>query len=191
MKKIAVFASGKGSNAKNLYSFFKNSKEVSVALIASNSKKSLVVDWGKKTGLPVFIFTKTELNTFSEIRNVLLDYKIDFVVLAGFLLKIPADLVAMYKNKIINIHPSLLPLYGGRGMYGHFVHDAVLKNKETKTGITIHLVDEEYDRGKILFQKSCSVDPKESVVVLAKRVLEMEHKYFPVTIKKYISSCQL
>ena len=191
MKKIAVFASGSGSNAKNICSFFENSKEISVALIASNSKKSLVVDWAKKTGLPVFVFTKTELNTFSEIRNVLLDYKIDFVVLAGFLLKIPADLVAMYKNKIINIHPSLLPLYGGRGMYGHFVHDAVLKNKETKTGITIHLVDEEYDRGKILFQKSCSVDPKESVVVLAKRVLEMEHEYFPITIKKYISSCQL
>ena len=191
MKKIAVFASGNGSNAKNIYSFFENSKEISVALIASNSKKSPVVDWAKKTHLPVFVFTKTELNAFSGIRTVLLDYKIDFVVLAGFLLKIPVDLVAMYKNKIINIHPSLLPLYGGRGMYGRFVHEAVLKNKETITGITIHLVDEEYDRGKILFQKSCSVDPKESVVTLAKRVLEMEHEYFPITIKKYISSCQL
>lgn len=191
MKKIAVFASGNGSNAKNIYSFFEKSKEISVALIASNSKKSLVVDWAKKTRLPVFVFTKTELNTFSEIRNVLFDYKIDFVVLAGFLLKIPADLVAMYKNKIINIHPSLLPLYGGKGMYGRFVHEAVLKNKEPITGITIHLVDEEYDRGKILFQKSCSVNPKESVVALSKRVLEMEHEYFPITIKKYISSCQL
>ena len=191
MKKIAVFASGNGSNAKNICSFFENSKEISIELIASNSKKSPVVDWAKKAHLPVFVFTKKELNAFSGIRTVLVDYKIDFVVLAGFLLKIPIDLVAMYKNKIINIHPSLLPLYGGKGMYGRFVHEAVLKNKETITGITIHLVDEEYDRGRILFQKSCSVDPKESVVTLAKRVLEMEHEYFPITIKKYISSCQL
>jgi phosphoribosylglycinamide formyltransferase-1 len=191
VKRIAVFASGNGSNTKNIYSYFLNSKSISVSLVASNCKESLVVRWAEGQGLPICVFTKNELNSFSELKTILTDYGIDFIVLAGFLLKIPSNILSLYKNKVLNIHPSLLPLYGGKGMYGRFVHEAVLKNKEEKTGVTVHLVNEKYDDGKILFQKSCPVRPGDSVDVLAKRVLGLEHRCFPVTIEKYISSWQL
>jgi len=186
VKKIAIFASGEGSNAKNICSFFSDSNTIKVALIATNNKTSNIIAWAKEKTLPVIMFSKTDLNSFEELQRKLKSKGVDYIVLAGFLLKIPNIMITHYKNKIINIHPSLLPNYGGKGMYGRHVHEAVLKNKEKKTGITIHLVNEKYDEGRILFQKSCNITSDESVFSLSKKVLSLEHKYFPLIIKNYI-----
>ena len=136
-------------------------------------------------------FSKKQLLNFSEFNDKLLEKKIDFIVLAGFLLKIPKKLVAFYKNRIINIHPSLLPKYGGKGMFGMNVHKAVIKNNESYSGITIHLVNEFYDQGKILFQEKCSVSTAETAESLSKKISTLEHQFFAPTILNYIKKCQL
>ena len=147
-RNIAILASGNGSNAENIYKFFTNSSDIRVVLIGSNNETAFVVKRAKKLGIPFFIFTKLGLKNFSEIQKKLGQMDIDFVVLAGFLLKIPQKMVKKYPNKIINIHPSLLPIFGGKGMYGKYVHQAVIHAGEKKSGITIHLVNENYDSGK-------------------------------------------
>ena len=153
-KNLAIFASGNGSNAKNICSFFQNSSDINVVLICSNNKDAYVVKIAKQLGVPLFIFTKQGLENFFKLENVLTKNRVDFIILAGFLLKLPEKMVEIYPDKIINIHPALLPKYGGKGMYGGRVHKAVLKNKESESGITIHFVNTKYDEGKIIFQSS-------------------------------------
>ena len=151
MKNIAIFGSGSGSNAEKILEYFSSCTHAKVALIASNNRSSFILQRAKKHGIDSFVFSKKQLFNFSEFNDKLLEKKIDFIVLAGFLLKIPKKLVAFYKNRIINIHPSLLPKYGGKGMFGMNVHKAIIENDEPYSGITIHLVHEFYDQGKILF----------------------------------------
>ena len=187
MKKIAIFCSGSGSNAEKICVFFSKSKDVSVVLIATNNKSAFVIERAKKLAVPFFVFSKKELNSFSLLQRKLEEKQVSHIVLAGFLLKIPSIMIKAYAKKIINIHPSLLPKYGGKGMYGKNVHLAVLNNKEKETGITIHLVNEFYDEGEILFQKKCSVEKKETLSSLSKKVQSLEHRFFPLAIKTFLS----
>ena len=187
-KNIAVLASGKGSNAKNIYSFFQNSKEVAVRLICSNKKDSPLFSFSKENNINFYYLDTSVSSFFDDFIQHLQLMNIDFIVLSGFLLKIPKNLVELYKNKIINIHPSLLPKYGGKGMYGHNVHNLVVDNKEKYSGITIHFVNEEYDSGAIIFQHKYELKISETAESLADEIQKIEHAFFPKiildTIKK-------
>ena len=186
MKNIAVFGSGSGSNAEKICRFFSSSKRARVVLIGTNKKEAQITVRAKKLKVPLLVFSKEDLSAFTKLYDVLLKKQVEYVVLAGFLLKIPTKMLNLYKNKIINIHPSLLPKYGGKGMFGNHVHSAVLKNKEVFSGITVHLVNENYDEGKILFQKKCSVDKSDDISSLSKKVSNLEHLYFPKIIKSFV-----
>ena len=182
-KNLAIFASGNGSNAKNIYCFFQNSSDINVVLICSNNKDAYVVKIAKQLDIPLFLFTKQGLETFFKLEKVLKKNRIDFIILAGFLLKIPKKLLENYPNKVINIHPALLPKYGGKGMYGNNVHKAVLEKKETESGITIHFVNSKYDDGEIIFQTKCNVEKNDSVESLGKKIQKLEQEFFPKTIE--------
>ena len=190
MKNIAIFGSGSGSNAEKILDYFSNCTHAKVVLIVSNNSSSFILQRAKKHGIDNFIFSKKQLLNFSEFNSTLLEKRVDFIVLAGFLLKIPKKLVTFYKDKIINIHPSLLPKYGGKGMFGMNVHKAVIENNESFSGITIHLVNEFYDQGKILFQEKCTVTKFETAESLAKKISALEHQFFAPTILNYIKKCQ-
>lgn len=186
MKNIAIFGSGSGTNAEKICSYFSGSNHVNVCLVATNNKNAYIVRRAEKKQIPVLLFSKSELITFVDLQKKLLEKGVEYIVLAGFLLKIPEKMIDLYKNKIINLHPSLLPKYGGKGMYGDHVHRAVLKNKERESGITIHLVNQKYDDGKILFQKSCSVEDNDTAESLAKKISLLEHEFFPKVISNFI-----
>ncbi len=186
MKNIAVFGSGSGSNAENICRFFSSSKQVQVVLIGTNKKDARITNRAKKLKVPLLVFSKNELNTFTKLHAVLLKKRVEYVILAGFLLKIPEKMLELYKNKIINIHPSLLPKYGGKGMYGNNVHSSVLKNNDLFSGITVHLVNENYDEGEILFQKKCAVDKGDDVSSLSKKIAKLEYLYFPKIINSFV-----
>ena len=191
MKNIAVFGSGSGSNAEKILEYFSNCTHAKVVLIASNNSSAFILQRAKKYGIDSFVFSKKQLLNFSEFNTTLLEKNIEFIVLAGFLLKIPEKLIEFYKNKIINIHPSLLPKYGGKGMFGMNVHKAIIKNNESYSGITIHLVNEFYDQGEILFQEKCAISRVETAESLAKKISILEHQFFAPTILNYIKKCQL
>ena len=186
MKKIAIFGSGFGSNAENICLFFANSPDISVVLIGTNNKNSFLVNRAKKLNIPLVVFSKTYLNNFDELHKKLAEKEVDCIVLAGFLLKLPAKMINKYSDKIINLHPSLLPKYGGKGMYGDNVHREVLRQNEDVSGITIHLVNEKYDDGKILFQKKCNISAIETVSSLSKKINALELLFFPKTIKQFL-----
>ena len=186
VKNIAIFASGSGSNAVNIYNYFKNFSDVAVVLFVTNNENAYVVKRVENLDIPLFVFTKNGLENFSELQSVLEKSKIDFVVLAGFLLKIPEKMVELYPDKIINIHPALLPKYGGKGMYGDRVHKAVLENKESESGITIHFVNNNYDEGKIIFQSKCAVEKEDTPESLANKIHALEKEYFPKIIASII-----
>ena len=188
VKNLAIFASSNGSNAENIYRFFQNSSDINVVLICSNNKDAYVVKRAEKLQIPLFIFTKQELENFFELEKVLTEKEVEFIILAGFLLKIPKKLLENFPNKIINIHPALLPKYGGKGMYGNNVHKAVLENKETESGITIHFVNSKYDDGEIVFQAKCKVEKNTSVEGLVKKVRKLERAFFPKTIEGVIKN---
>lgn len=186
MTNIAIFASGTGSNARKIVEYFEGSSSVSVALIASNRKDAPVLDFAREKGIPVMLLNR---NSFYETQDALAslrDRSIDLVVLAGFLWLVPGYFIRAFENRIINIHPALLPKFGGKGMYGHFVHEAVLASGEKESGITIHLVDEQYDHGKTLFQARCPVQDSDTPETLARSVQQLEHLYFPRIIDQYI-----
>lgn len=185
MKKIAVLASGSGSNAESIILHFKDSKKARVSLVASNKPEAFVLERAKKHLIPYFSFRKLDLEGGS-VRDLLVQNKIDLVVLAGFLLKIPDNLIESFPDSIINIHPALLPKFGGKGMYGSFVHQAVKDLGEKKSGITIHYVNPHYDEGKIIFQKSVDILPEDSPEDIAKKVQVLEHKYFPKVIESLL-----
>ena len=181
-KNIAVLASGKGSNAKNICSFFQNSKEIAVKLICSNKKNSPLSVFSKENNVNFYHLDTSVSNFFDDFIQHLQLMNIDFIILSGFLLKIPKNLVELYKNKIINIHPSLLPKYGGKGMYGHNIHSLVVKNKEKYSGITIHFVNEEYDSGAIIFQHKYELKQFETAESLSDEIQKIEHAFFPKII---------
>jgi len=187
-KNIAIFASGNGSNAENIYRFFQKSSDINVVLICSNNKGAYVVKRAEKLQIPLFLFTKQGFENFFELKKVLEAKEVDFIILAGFLLKIPKKILEHYPDKIINIHPALLPKYGGKGMYGNVVHKAVLENKEVESGITIHFVNSEYDDGEIIFQAKCKVKKNDSVESLVKKVQKLERDFFPKIIEGVIKN---
>jgi len=185
MKKLnlAIFASGNGSNAEAIIKHLLNSSTVEVSKIYSNNKDAYVIERGKKFDITTEVFNKTEFVSpgFSE---ELLSKNYDLIILAGFMWLVPVAIVSAYKNKIINIHPALLPSYGGKGMYGDNVHKAVIGNNEIESGITIHYVNENYDEGDIIFQAKCPVHSSDTVESLAERIHKLEHKHYPEIIKK-------
>lgn len=187
MKKIVVFASGSGTNAENIIKYFKGSAIGEVVSVFTNNANAKVIDRAKNNAVPVEIFTKTELyeSNFVQKINAI---KPDLIVLAGFLLKFPDGLITAYPDKVINIHPALLPKYGGKGMYGMHVHRAVVENKEKETGISIHYVNEHYDEGAIIFQKSVTVLGTDTSEVVAEKIHELEQKYFPGVIEDILKS---
>jgi phosphoribosylglycinamide formyltransferase-1 len=186
MKNIVIFASGTGSNAENIIQYFKNHIAISVVAVFSNNENAKVVEKAKILKVPTVTFNKDEL--YGDFVGAKLDvFKPDLIVLAGFLWKFPEPIIARYPNQIINIHPALLPKYGGKGMYGKYVHQAVLDNHETETGITIHFVNEQYDEGGIIFQKSVSIIDCTSADEIANKVHELEHRYFPEVIDQLLT----
>lgn len=184
--RIAIFASGAGSNAQQIINYFKQSAKATIVLIICNNPKAGVLQIATKENVPFLLIEK---NKFSETGyvNEIKSYESDFIVLAGFLWKVPSVLINAFKHKIINIHPALLPAFGGKGMYGNAVHAAVISAKEKQSGITIHYVDEKYDHGKIIFQIKCTVDENETAESLAKKIHKLEHEYFPKIIDKVVN----
>ena len=185
MKKIVLFASGKGSNVDNIIQYFKSNKEVVIAGVFSNNASAKVLEKAKKYNIPTQVFNKEEL-TDGFVENKIAAIKPDLIVLAGFLLKFPDPIIKKYPNKIINIHPALLPKYGGKGMYGMNVHKTILENKEQETGISIHYVNEHYDEGGIIFQKTISIADCNSPEAIAEKVQELEYEHFPQVIEKLL-----
>jgi phosphoribosylglycinamide formyltransferase 1 len=186
MKNIVLFASGNGSNAEEIIKFFKNSEIGKVVAIFSNKAEAKVLDRAKNHNIPSVVFNKTQLNE-GFVLEQLHSFQPDLIVLAGFLLKFPESILKEYP-KVINIHPALLPKYGGKGMYGVNVHQAVLGNKEKETGITIHYVNEHYDEGEFIFQKSVNIEDCKTAEEIANKVHELEHQYFPEVIGKLITN---
>ena len=183
-KKLAIFASGSGSNAENICNYFAESSDIEVVLICTNKRDALIVKRANKLNIPVYIFTKNELNNFVDVHKKLQSIDVDVVILAGFLLKLPTIMIDSYLNRIINIHPSLLPKYGGKGMYGNNIHKAVIEDKETESGISIHFVNQNYDKGKIILQEKCVISSNETVETLIQKIQKLEHNYFPIAIEK-------
>jgi len=186
MKKIAIFASGSGTNAENIVNYFSDYENIQVEIILSNKKNATVLEKAKKLNIEAVFFTKEELKS-DEITKLLLDKDINLIVLAGFLWLVPKNLIQAFPDRIINIHPALLPKYGGKGMYGDRVHKEVIKNGEKESGITIHYVNERYDEGSIIFQAKCDVYETDNVDDLAQRVHELEYQYYPEVIKKILT----
>lgn len=186
MKRIAIFASGNGSNAENLIRFFHNRETGSVILVLSNNPRAKVLERAKNLNISAFSFNKTAFLESDDVLNLLKSAKPDLIVLAGFLWKFPIHILNAFPNRVINIHPALLPKYGGKGMYGHFVHKAVVANKETETGITIHYVNEHYDEGAVIFQAKCDVAPSDSVENVAEKIHELEMEHFPKVIESIL-----
>jgi len=186
MKKIAILASGNGSNAENIVKYFHQNETIKVDLVGSNNSEAKVLDRVSHYRIPTIIFNKENLMN-GDVLEILEQKKIDFIVLAGFLLKIPKTIINKYVNKIINIHPSLLPLYGGKGMYGNYVHQKVLEEGDKETGITIHFVNEKYDDGAIVFQAKCLLEDNLTIKKIAKKVHDLEIKFYPKIIENILN----
>ena len=186
MKNIVLFASGNGSNAEEIIRYFKNNNEGGVVAIFSNKADAKVLERAKNHNIPSVVFSKTQLNE-GFVLEQLHQFQPDLIVLAGFLLKFPESILKEYP-KVINIHPALLPKYGGKGMYGMNVHQAVLENKEKETGITIHYVNEHYDEGEFIFQKSVNIEDCKTAEEIAHKIHELEHKYFSTVISEVLNS---
>lgn len=182
--KIAIFASGNGTNAQAIMEYFQKNIQVEIKCIYSNKSSAFALTRGKNFGLDTFIFSRDDFYKTNKVVNHLQSLDIDLVVLAGFMWLVPSTLIE--KFTIINIHPALLPSYGGKGMYGHFVHQAVINNDEKESGITIHYVNNEYDKGNIILQETCPVLAADTPDLLAERIHKLEHKYYPESISKIV-----
>lgn len=185
-KNLAIFASGSGTNAENIVNHFKISPVAEVRLILSNKPNAFVLERARKLNLPTQVFDKKDFYDSNKVLNTLAEHKIDWVVLAGFLWLVPNSLIRAFPNKIINIHPALLPKFGGKGMYGDKVHQAVIEAGEPVSGITIHLVNEHYDEGRVLFQASCPVVAGDTPQSLAAKVHQLEYTYYPQVIQDQV-----
>ena len=184
MKKIAILASGSGSNAENIAKYFEKSDYAEVALIIANNPNAYVLERAKKLGIESVVITKDEFKAADSVISILKEHGIDFVVLAGFLLLVPQKLIAAYPGRIVNIHPALLPKHGGKGMYGDHVHKAVVECGDTESGITIHLIDENYDEGTTFFQAKCPVLPTDTPDDVASKVHALEYEHVPHVIEE-------
>lgn len=183
---LAIFASGAGSNAEQVLKYFKSHNSIRVALVVSNKENAGVLEIAKRYNIPSVVVGKSELYESNRIVEILQESGINFIVLAGFLLKIPSSLVQLFPDKMVNIHPALLPKFGGKGMYGNHVHQAVKDNGELETGITIHYVNEHYDEGNTIFQASCKVDPTDDMETIRQKVQVLEHQHFAPVIEKLL-----
>ena len=188
MKQIAIFASGAGSNAARIIDHFRHSPSIKISLVVSNKPGAGVLAIAEKEQIASIILEKEQFLRGNAYVDELKEKHIDFIVLAGFLWKVPSALIKAYKDSIINIHPALLPKYGGKGMYGRLVHEAVVLAKETETGITIHYVDELYDHGQIIFQATCPVDATDTPETVAHKVHQLEYQHFPEIIESVVLS---
>lgn len=187
-KNIAVLASGSGTNAENIIRFFQEKSSACVALVLTNRQNAFVLERARGLGMPCLYFPKSDWESGETILSVLREHKIDFVVLAGFLARVPDHILHAYSNKMINIHPSLLPKFGGKGMYGDRVHEAVIAAGEKESGITIHYTNEHYDEGAIICQVKCPVLPEDTPEALAQRIHVLEYETYPKVIEKLIES---
>ena len=191
VKNIAILASGAGSNAQKILEHFSDRMDIAVRLIVSNKQEAGVLNIAKVVSIDTFIVTRDSFYATTDLLVELDKRNIDFIVLAGFLWLIPPYLIQHYPDRIINIHPALLPKYGGKGMYGHFVHEAVHLAKETHSGITIHYVNEKYDEGSIVFQERCEILPSDQPEDIARKVQVLEHSHYPTVIDQLVSSLPL
>ncbi len=187
MNKIAIFASGSGTNAENIINFFKKNEKNEISIVFSNNKNAYVIQRAINHNIKHHIFSRPDFYRSDNVLKLLKENNINYIVLAGFLWLIPEYLINEYPDKIINIHPALLPKYGGKGMFGMNVHNAVVENKELETGITIHYVNKEYDKGDILFQAKCKVSSNDTPDNVAKKVHELEYNHFPKIIESLLS----
>lgn len=187
MTNIAIFASGKGSNAERIISYFKeNGSTQKVVLIITDKEEAGVYRVAQNHSIPVFCGKTNKGLDWEYIQRELEKFKISWIVLAGFLRMIPVEIIVAYPKRMLNIHPSLLPLFGGKGMYGDNVHKAVIENGAKESGISIHFVSEEYDKGEIVFQKKCAIEENDNVESLRMKIRELEHTYYPMVIEKTI-----
>ncbi len=189
--RIAILASGSGSNAENIHHYFSHQEGVEIALIVANRAEAYVHVRAKQLGIPSLTLSRDSLQEKGTLLSLMHSYRVDFIVLAGYLLRVPADLVEAYPNRIVNIHPALLPKHGGKGMYGQKVHEAVLAEGDTYSGITIHYVNEQYDEGQIIFQATCPVVSGDTSDELAARVHALEYEHFPRVIEECLHKCGL
>jgi phosphoribosylglycinamide formyltransferase 1 len=185
-RNIAIFASGSGTNAQRIAEYFSNHPEIAVSMILSNKPDAYVLVRAKKLNIPSVVFDRHGFYDTNEISGLLKKNKIDLIVLAGFLWLIPGNLIKTYRGRIINIHPALLPKYGGKGMYGSRVHEEVIQSGDKESGISIHYVNEKYDEGNIIFQAKCKVLPDDTPDTLAQRIHQLEYKHYPEIIEKII-----
>ena len=187
MRNIAILASGTGTNAENIIKYFSNKNTAKVSLVLSNKRQALVLKRAEAHNIRTVFFERKEFYVTGKVLRYLLLYKIDFIVLAGFLWLVPENIIEQYAGRIINIHPALLPAYGGKGMYGDAVHKAVIANHDKESGITIHYVNKLYDKGDIIFQTRCKVDPSDTPDSLAEKVHALEYLHYPKVIER---SCE-
>ena len=190
MSNIAIFASGSGTNAENIIKYFSNKKTANVVLVLSNRREAPVLKRAEQNNVDSFFFDRNDFYISNRVLDKLVQYRIDFIVLAGFLWLVPENILERYRGRMINIHPALLPKYGGKGMYGSRVHKAVIDNREMLSGITIHFVNSGYDEGDIIFQKTCKIDPSDTPETLAVKAHELEYRHYPEIIEALIVSRQ-
>ncbi|WP_046743352.1 phosphoribosylglycinamide formyltransferase [Kordia zhangzhouensis] len=188
MKRIAIFASGSGTNAENIIRYFQERNNASVVQVLTNNQHAKVLERAKNHKISAFSFNRPAFYTSDDVLNLLKSAHIDLIVLAGFLWKFPSSIIEAFPNKVINIHPALLPKYGGKGMYGAHVHKAVIENNEQESGITIHYVNENYDEGAIIFQAKTAIDSTDTAETLAQKIHELEYAHFPKVIEKLLIS---
>lgn len=186
MKNIAIFASGSGTNAENIIKYFSTKNTAKVSLVLSNKRDAGVLKRAEAFGVKTVVFDREDFYNKGRVLGLLLEEKVEFIVLAGFLWLVPEDILKHYPRRMVNIHPALLPRHGGKGMYGERVHKSVIEDKDTETGITIHYVNEVYDNGDIIFQAKCRVDSDDTPDSLASKVHVLEYRYFPEIIEKLI-----
>jgi phosphoribosylglycinamide formyltransferase 1 len=186
MEKIAIFASGSGTNAQRIIEHFREHPDVSINLVLSNNPGAFVLERAGSAGIPSVTFTRNEFYESESVLRILEDKKITFIVLAGFLWLIPEYLLRAYTGRLVNIHPALLPKYGGKGMYGMRVHEAVINSGDKESGITIHMVNDKYDEGQIIFQARCPVEPGDTPESLAQKIHVLEHENYPKVIESLI-----
>jgi phosphoribosylglycinamide formyltransferase-1 len=187
-KRIAIFASGSGTNAQNIIQHFKSSETGEVVLVLSNKRHAKVLERAENEDIKSLYFHKDDLYNPAGVLQILKDSKIDLIVLAGFLLMFPEIILKEFPGKVINIHPALLPKYGGKGMYGKYVHEAVIANKEKETGISIHYVNEAYDEGAIIFQATTEITEEDTPETVAEKVHQLEYEHFPEVIESLLTS---
>lgn len=186
MKSIAIFASGSGTNAENLIRYFRTSSAGRVNLVLTNRHDAGVISRAEKLGVKSVVFNRDQLYRSGEVLELLREHQIDFILLAGFLWLVPGDILKAYRGRIVNIHPALLPSYGGKGMYGRHVHEAVLASGDRQSGITIHHVNPVYDEGDIIFQATCPVLPSDTPETLAGRIHQLEYEHFPGVVEEIL-----